>query len=95
MKSKEDARRILEAHESCCLDNEEDRERVLDALFDSTSTHKRTGVYEEVLGPGLAVRYRPEGFVGFIFLNPDDHPTFVPASELDPGWKDKLLKAIK
>ena len=89
MKSREDARRILEAHESCCLDNEEDRERLLAALFDDTQ------MYEEVLGPGLAVRYRPEGFVGFIFLNPDDQPTFVPVGELDPDWKDKLLKAIK
>ena len=94
MKSKEDARKVLEAHEACCLDNKEDRERLLEALFEAPAP-QRTRVYEEVLGPGLAVRYRPEGFVGFIFLNPDDHPTLVPATELDPGWRDKLLKAIK
>lgn len=94
--TKEEMMRVLESNSSRCLDSEQEREALLDSMFGARSRPgARTSLHEEVLGPGLAVRYRDDGFVGFIFLNPDDHPTFVPASELDPGWKEKLLKAIR
>jgi hypothetical protein len=94
--TKEEMRRVLEHNQAKCLDSEEDREALLDSMFDARARPgTRTSLHEEVLGPGLAVRYRADEFVGFIFLNPDDHPTFVPASELDPGWRQKLLKAIR
>lgn len=91
VKSKEDVRRILEANQSCSLDNKEDRERVLAALFDP----EPVGVFEEVLGPGFSVICRSGSLIGFTFLNPDDHPTFMSVESLDPGWKEKLLRALK
>lgn len=94
--TKDEMRAILEKNQTRCLDDAGDREAILDSIFSTRRRlDARTSIHEEVLGPGLAVRYRDDGFVGFIFLNPDDHATFVPASELDPGWKEKLLKAIR
>lgn len=50
--------------------------------------------FSEVLGAGLEVHFTPKGLLYFIFLDEDDKPHKLSASDLDKGWQEKLIKAI-
>jgi len=89
MKTKQQVRLILEQHHSCCLDDEEDRERVIKALFDDW------GTVTYVLGPGLSIARNQDGPYAFIFLDEDEREVTIPVSELDSAWKTLLMKALE
>jgi hypothetical protein len=90
MKTKQQVRAILEQHHSCCLDDDEDRERVIDALFRVLG---RVETY--VLGPGLSITCNEGGLQEFVFLDENERTTVVSVDELDSGWRDVLMKALE
>lgn len=50
--------------------------------------------FSEVLGAGLEVHFTPKGLLYFIFLDEDDKPHKIVASDLDKDWEEKLIRAI-
>jgi hypothetical protein len=90
MKTKRQVRMILEQHHSCCLDDKEDRERILEALF-----HDWGPIVTYVLGPGLSIACNDTGPYAFIFLDEDEREVTIPVSELDSAWKTLLMKALE
>ena len=90
MKTKQQVLAILEQHHSCCLDDKEDRQRLLFALFAPSgrlTTH--------ALGPGLSITCNEDGLQEFIFLDGNERTVAISIDELDPGWKELLIKALE
>ena len=87
--SRAEVRRVLERLSSCCLDNEEEREKVLNAIFAPPRA-----VYQDTLGPGISVEYDADGLLGFLIQTDDDRQIFFDAGEFDLGWREKLRRAL-
>ena len=55
---------------------------------------KPRDVCEIVLGAGMAVLYREDGYFEFVVLDGYDREITVNGADLDKGWREDLMHAL-